>query len=293
MELRYLRYFVAVARERHFTRAAIALGISQPPLSQQIKRLEEEVGTPLFRRLTRGVELTEAGEAFYEDACKILTLSDAALEKARGIARGLNGSLSIGITSSDAFHPEIFALIRQFQVQNMAVKVHQVEANMSSLMTMLAEGELDIAFARLPCESCKAFELKIIDREPMVVALHSNHPLAESEALTLEQLCDTPVILFPQEVAPGLHNRVYGCCERAGIDMQYTQQSSQLSSSLSMVASGAGFALVPKSMAAISPPGVTYHSLTSPKLSTDIALCWRRFERSRTVKRFLTIFSED
>lgn len=163
MELRYLRYFVAVARERHFTRAAEALGISQPPLSQQIKRLEEEVGTPLFRRLTRGVELTEAGEAFYEDACKILALSDAALEKARGIARGLNGNLSIGITSSDAFHPKIFALIRQFQVQNMA---------------------------------------------------------------------------------------------------------------------------------AISPPNVTYHALSSPELYTDIALCWRRFERSRTVKRFLAMMSE-
>ena len=104
MELRYLRYFVAVARTRHFTQAAKELGISQPPLSQQIQRLEREVGTPLFRRLTRGVELTEAGESFYEDARQILAMSDAALEKAKGIARGMNGSLSLGITSSDAFH---------------------------------------------------------------------------------------------------------------------------------------------------------------------------------------------
>ena len=292
MELRYLRYFVAVARERHFTKAAKALGISQPPLSQQIKRLEEEVGTPLFRRLTRGVELTEAGEAFYEDACKILAMSDAALEKARGIARGLNGNLSIGITSSDAFHPKIFALIRQYQVQNMAVQVHQVEANMSSLTTMLAEGELDIAFVRLPCESSKAFELTILDREPMVVALHRDHPLAASGDLALDQLRDTPVVLFPQEVAPGLYDRVYGCCERAGIDVQHALQSSQLSSSLSMVSAGGGFALVPKSMAAISPPNVTYHALSAPALYTDIAICWRGFERSRTVKRFLAMMSE-
>ena len=93
MELRYLRYFVAVAEARHFTKAAKELGISQPPLSQQIQRLEREIGTPLFRRLTRGVELTEAGESFYEDACQILALSDAALEKTKGIARGLNGRL--------------------------------------------------------------------------------------------------------------------------------------------------------------------------------------------------------
>jgi DNA-binding transcriptional LysR family regulator len=121
------------------------------------------------------VELTEAGKAFYEDACEILALSDIAVEKVRGIARGLNGNLSIGIASSDAFHPMIFTLIRHFQLQNMAVKIHQREANMSSLTTMLAEGELDIA-SYVPCESSKAFELKILDREPMVVVLHRDHP---------------------------------------------------------------------------------------------------------------------
>ncbi|HDS9360656.1 TPA: LysR family transcriptional regulator [Enterobacter chengduensis] len=292
MELRYLRYFVAVARERHFTKAAKALGISQPPLSQQIKRLEDEVGTPLFRRLTRGVELTEAGEAFYEDACKILAMSDAALEKTRGIARGLIGSLSIGITSSDAFHPQIFTLIRQFQQQNPAVTVNQVEANMATLMHRLGEGELDLAFVRLPCESSKAFDLKILDREAMVVALHGSHPLADSGALALQQLSDTPLIMFPQEVAPGLYDRVYGCCERAGINMHNRLQASQLSSSLSMVSAGGGFALVPQSMTSISPPNVTYHALTSPELYTDIAICWRRFERSRTVKRFLAMLDK-
>ena len=174
----------------------------------------------------------------------------------------------------------------------MAVQVHQVEANMSSLTTMLAEGELDIAFVRLPCESSKVFERKILDREPMVVALHRDHPLAACDSLALEQLRETPVVLFPQEVAPGLYDRVYGSCERAGVDMQHTLQSSQLSSSLSMVSAGGGFALVPKSMAAISPPNVTYHALSSPALYTDIALCWRRFERSRTVKRFLAMMSE-
>jgi DNA-binding transcriptional LysR family regulator len=236
------------------------------------------------------VELTEAGEAFYEDACKILALSDAALEKARGIARGLNGNLSIGITSSDAFHPKIFTLIRQFQCRTWRCRFTRWKP-MSSLTTMLAEGELDIAFVRLPCESSKAFELKILDREPMVVALHRDHPLAACDSLALEQLRDTPVVLFPQEVAPGLYDRVHGCCERAGI-VQHALQSSQLSSSLSMVSAGGGFALVPKSMAAISPPNVTYHALSSPELYTDIALCWRRFERSRTVKRFLAMMSE-
>ncbi|HBQ6952486.1 TPA: LysR family transcriptional regulator, partial [Klebsiella pneumoniae] len=157
MELRYLRYFVAVARTRHFTQAAKELGISQPPLSQQIQRLEREVGTPLFRRLTRGVELTEAGESFYEDARQILAMSDAALEKAKGIARGMNGSMSLGITSSDAFHPQIFTLLHRFQLDHPGVTLHQMEDNMANLMTALSEAELDIAFVRLPCESSKAF----------------------------------------------------------------------------------------------------------------------------------------
>ena len=290
MELRYLRYFVAVAEARNFTRAARELGISQPPLSQQIQRLEREIGTPLLRRLTRGIELTEAGESFYEDACQILALSDAALEKTKGIARGMNGRLALGITSSNAFHPQIFALLRQFQRRYPAVALRQVEGNMAALMSALGEGELDIAFVRLPCESSKAFNLRIIDVEPMVIALHRDHPLAGENALSLVQLQETAPILFPREVAPGLYEQVFNSCLRAGIDMQPASQSSQLSSSLSMVAAGFGFALVPQSMTCIHHPDVIYRPLSGTPVTTDVAIAWRRFERSRTVKRFLEMF---
>ena len=290
MELRYLRYFVAVAEARNFTRAARELGISQPPLSQQIQRLEREIGTPLLRRLTRGIELTEAGESFYEDACQILALSDAALEKTKGIARGMNGRLALGITSSNAFHPQIFALLRQFQRRYPAVALRQVEGNMAALMSALGEGELDIAFVRLPCESSKAFNLRIIDVEPMVIALHRDHPLAGENALSLVQLQETAPIMCPREVAPGLYEQVFNSCLRAGIDMQQASQSSQLSSSLSMVAAGFGFALVPQSMTCIHHPDVIYRPLSGTPVTTDVAIAWRRFERSRTVKRFLEMF---
>ncbi|HAT1612736.1 TPA: LysR family transcriptional regulator [Raoultella planticola] len=290
MELRYLRYFVAVAEARNFTRAARELGISQPPLSQQIQRLEREIGTPLLRRLTRGIELTEAGESFYEDACQILALSDAALEKTKGIARGMNGSLALGITSSNAFHPQIFALLRQFQLRYPAVTLRQIEGNMAALMSALGEGELDIAFVRLPCESSKAFNLRIIDVEPMVIALHRDHPLAGEAMLPLAQLHETAPILFPREVAPGLYEQVYNSFLRAGIDMRRASQSSQLSSSLSMVAAGFGFALVPQSMTCIHYPDVIYRPLSGTPVTTDVAIAWRRFERSRTVKRFLEMF---
>ena len=158
---------------------------------------------PLLRRLTRGVELTEAGESFYEDACQILALSDAALEKAKGIARGMNGSLSLGITSSDAFHPQIFTLLHRFQLDHPGVILHQREGNMANLMAALSEAEIDIAFVRLPCESSKAFNLRIIDEEPMVIALPRDNPLSAEPTLALEQLRDVAPILFPARSGAG------------------------------------------------------------------------------------------
>ncbi|WLI75800.1 LysR family transcriptional regulator [Kosakonia sp. H02] len=290
MELRYLRYFVAVAQTQHFTRAAEMLGMSQPPLSQQIRRLEQEVGTPLFHRQTRGVTLTDAGEAFYEDACQIIAMSDAALEKAKGIARGINGKLYLGVTSSNAFHTHFFSVLRQFQHAYPQVVLHQKEDNMATLMQELDEGIIDVAFVRLPCENSKMFKLKFIDEEPMLIALHRTHPLSARAEIALSELQHTPLVIFPQEVAPGLYELVYNACLRAGIEMENQQQASQFSSSLSMVAAGFGFAIIPQSMACFSHPMVTFHSVAQSTLKTDVALAWRKFERSPAVKRFIDNF---
>ena len=202
----------------------------------------------------------------------------------------MNGSLSLGITSSDAFHPQIFTLLHRFQLEHPGVALHQQEGNMANLMAALSEAEIDIAFVRLPCESSKAFNLRIIDEEPMVIALPRENPLSAEPTLALEQLRDVAPILFPREVAPGLYELVFNSCLRAGIDMNRARQSSQISSSLSMVNAGFGFALVPQSMTCIALPNVSYQSIQGTPVKTDIAIAWRRFERSRTVKRFLEMF---
>lgn len=247
------------------------------------------MGTPLFRRLTRGVELTEAGESFYEDARQILAMSDAALEKAKGIARGMNGSLSLGITSSDAFHPQIFTLLHRFQLDHPGVTLHQMEDNMANLMTALSEAELDIAFVRLPCESSKAFNLRIIDEEPMVIALPRDNPLATQPTPPWSSCATWRRSSSRGRWPPGCMSWCITVACAPG-SIWSARQSSQISSSLSMVNAGFGFALVPQSMTCIQQPNVSYHPLSGAPLKTDIAIAWRRFERSRTVKRFLAMF---
>lgn len=287
MELRYLRYFVAVAQTRNFTRAAELLGISQPPLSQQILRLEREIGTPLLKRLTRGVELTEAGEAFYQDACQILDLTGHALEKAKGIARGVTGKLSLGFASSVAFHQDIFRLLHSFQQQFPSVTLLPREASMSSLMQDLQEGLLDAAFVRLPCETSKAFHLKLIASEKMQIVLHDSHPLSAQPQIPLSQLSDTPMVMFPRDIAPSLYESIISACVRAGFQPQTGPQAPQLSSIISMVAAGFGFALVPQSLSCIAMPNVSFHPCLEASLTTDIALAWRRWDRSPTLQHLL------
>lgn len=293
MELRYLRYFVAVAETRHFTRAAEILGISQPPLSQQIKKLEQEIGTPLLKRLTRGVELTDAGEAFYHDACQILDLSTHALEKAKGIARGISGKLSVGFASSTAFHTGVFQLLNRFQQRFPAITLQPREENMAALMHDLEEGLLDAAFVRLPCESSKSFNLKVLAREKMTLVLPQGHKLGDLPRISLSELGTEPLVLFPREVAPSLYEVIISACLRAGFQPEVIQQSPQISSAIGMVAAGFGISIIPDSLRCISLPGVSFHQIEDDALGSDIALAWRRRDRSPAVHHLVATFAEN
>jgi DNA-binding transcriptional LysR family regulator len=292
MELRHLRYFVAVAETLHFTRAAEMLGISQPPLSQQIQRLEHEIGTPLLKRLTRGVELTEAGSAFLPDAIQIVQQADNALEKARGVARGISGQMSLGFASSVAFGQPVFDLIRRFKARYPAITLTTREENMALLMQDLQEGLLDAAFIRLPCESSKAFNLKVIATERMLVALPAGHALGHQRTVALSQLADETLIIFPRDVSPSLYELIVSTCLRAGFSTARFQQAPQIASSLGMVGANCGVALVPASMCCVNNPQIVFCEIENNTLYTDIAFAWRRSSTARTVSHLLRLIND-
>lgn len=287
MELRYLRYFVAVAETRNFTRAAERLSISQPPLSQQILRLEREIGTPLFLRLKSGVELTEAGEAFYKEARQILLLTDQALEKTRGIARGINGKATLGFACSSVFHPILFKRLKKFHTLYPSATLLSEESNMSQLMQSLREGTLDAAFVRLPCQTSQEFNLQTITQESMFLVVREEEAKTPLDTI----LRELPLTLFPRELAPSLYDMIIRFCHDQGVVPELATQAPQMSASIAMVASGFGFTFVPESLTIIAMPGVSYRKIEDPQLSTEIALAWRRWDRSPIIKHLLSLIS--
>ncbi|MCJ8062422.1 itaconate degradation transcriptional regulator RipR, partial [Staphylococcus aureus] len=178
MELRHIRYFLAVAEERHFTRAATKLGIGQPPLSQQIKDLERELGAQLFRRVPHGAELTEAGKAFYDVVKGLPATATRAVLAAQRVARGESGVLRVGFTASAAFNSVVPGAIRTFKRAYPDVRLQLEEGNTTQLADELNEGSLDVAFLRPGFTGNERFQLRLLSEEPMVIVLAETHPAA-------------------------------------------------------------------------------------------------------------------
>ena len=198
MELRHLRYFVAAAEELHFRRAAERLGIAQPALSQQIQQLEQEIEALLFHRLTRGVELADAGRVFLDDARAILEHVEQAKAKAQRVARGDQGMIRIGFTGSASFNPIVPGVIQDYRARFPGIAVSLVESGTSQLVDSLRAGRVDAAFIRSPSREVDGLLVVSILEEEMLIALPSRHDLAASASLPLEALSGEPFILFPR-----------------------------------------------------------------------------------------------
>lgn len=289
MELRHLRYFVAVAEERHFTRAAERLGIRQPPLSQQIRALEDELGTPLFVRLPRGVALTAAGQVFFDDARQILAAAEQAHVRAQRAAAGDLGRIRIGMINSAPFHPFVPRVIREFGRRYPEVALSLDESSTPQLAEAVLDGRADVAFARPPLGDHPQLEALPLFDEDMLVALPLGHPLARFSSLSLWALAAERFVLFPREVGAGLHDEIIASCRRSGFSPRIVQETSQVTSIVNLVAAGLGVSLVPASMQRINSEGIVYRPIAGEAPLARMVLLRRRDDDTPTIANLVAL----
>ncbi|MEH0093271.1 LysR family transcriptional regulator [Vibrio metschnikovii] len=274
MEFRYMKYFVAVAKAKHFTRAAEQLGIAQPPLSQQIKKLEDELGVTLFKRLPRGVELTTAGEVFYHDAQHILEEVERCQRKLEQIARGEKQELRIGFASSTASSRSVLENIRQLHEQYPTLHLIAVEHSMPELVTLLKQQRLELAFLRLPCYASESLNQQILFDDPFVAVMPINHRLAAHSTLYLAQLHNENVLMFPRDTGPALYDRIEAALHHAGVHIAQPYAAPQLRTAITMAQAGFGIAIVPLSLTEHLDQSVVIRHLNDMPFVSQVALVW-------------------
>jgi len=288
MELRHLRYFVTLAEELHFGRAAEKLHISQPPLSMQIRALEQELGVMLFNRTQRHVALTQAGHALLGEARQLLARVEQAVLLTRRAGRGEIGELAVGFISV-ADYNVLPLVLREFRRKYPLVNLTLREATTDAQIRDLLAGRLDVGFL-LPPVTEPALESVAILREPLIVALPEKHPLAMKPGkLALEKLKDAPFILFPRPNAPGLYDDVVSCCKAAGFSPRVEQEAIQMQTIISLVSAELGVALVPASLTNLRRTGVVYKSLKQQSPLTEIHLAWRRGDELPALRVFVDL----
>ncbi|MDD3763532.1 MAG: LysR substrate-binding domain-containing protein [Nevskiales bacterium] len=275
MELRHLRYFLAVAEELHFTRAAERLGIGQPPLSQQIQALERELGTELFRRLPRGVALTDAGRIFLDDARAILKDVQRATDRVQRVARGELGRIRVGMINSAPFHPFIPNVIREFRRRYPGVALTLQENSTPLLADALQNDQVDIAFVRPLIGDSGGLLTRHLFDEEVVIALPSGHALARRRSLPLLALSLEPFVLFPRSVGSGLYDEIIATCRKVGFSPRIVQETLQVTSIVNLVAAGLGVSLVPASMQQVHTDGVAYRRISGPRPRARMSLIHR------------------
>lgn len=293
MELRHLRYFIAVAEELHFGRAAQALGISQPPLSQQIQALEQEIGARLFERTNRRVELSEAGRLFLAEARLVLAQVDKAADVARRAQLGQLGELKIGFTSSAPFNSSIPQAIFAFRQAFPAVHLALQEMSSKEVAEALVDESVQVGIMRpLPLpESLVAVELF---REPLVAIIRADHPLAvgSEEGLQLSALAAEPFVFFPRSYGSGLYAQLINLARQAGFSPLITQEAGEAMTIIGLVAAGLGVTVLPASYQRMRIDGVVYRTLLDAEANTAVWLVQRRDQHSPMAKAFVELLTK-
>ncbi|AKM31498.1 LysR family transcriptional regulator [Pandoraea faecigallinarum] len=310
MDLRQFRYFVAVAEERHFGRAAQRLSMTQPPLSQQIRALEASLGAPLFVRNNRSVELTAVGRQLLPEVRRILADAEALPALAQGLAHGEVGTLSLGFVST-ADYGILPPLLREFGERYPRVRLQLLEATSDVQVEALMDGRIDAGLFIPPVPARFANELSYLPiiREPLMLALPAGrrdiagNGMAHGEdrrdekdnavdgqpgaALSLADFADEPLVIFPRRVAPAFYDTIMGCYAALGLTPRVGQEAIQMQTIVSLVSAGMGVALVPQSLCHLRRTGVTYRALRETSALIETGLLWRTAEVTPVLEGFL------
>ncbi|QRP47819.1 LysR family transcriptional regulator [Amycolatopsis sp. FDAARGOS 1241] len=287
MELRHLRYFVAVAEECHFGRAADRLHIAQPALSHQVKQLETELGVELLARTTRKVQLTPAGRRYLDRARAVLASVDAAGVEAGRIAQGEVGRVAIGFTGSATYEllPSLARVLRRdFPGIDLALKGEMLTPGQVSA---LVEGGLDIGFLRPPVRE-PGLVVRVLRREPLIAALPASHPLTARDTVRLAELREEPFICYPSRHRSVVYDAVFDACQQAGFVPSVVQEVGETATLVSFVAGGLGVALVPASVRHLQITGCQYRPLAGTTREVQLAVAVRTGEDSPHVARVLS-----
>jgi len=279
-----MRYFLAVADELHFGRAAAKVGIAQPALSQQIRRLEAEMGVELFHRNKRMVRISAAGQALAPFARQALGDVAAGVEAARRAARGEIGNLTVGFIESAA-SAIIPGAVRGFRAGHPEVRLTLRELGVDAQVERLRSGALDLGIVRAPVTAHELRLQRVLD-EGLVVAAPAGHPFAARRRVHPRLLADEPLVLLAREIVPGLYDQIIALHDEHGMAPAIAQEATSIQAVLGLVAAGLGISLLPASVRSLDRAGVVFRTL-SPSPRTSMLVAWRREDRSPLTHAFL------
>jgi DNA-binding transcriptional LysR family regulator len=288
MELRHLRYFIAVAEELHFSKAAEKLHIAQPPLSQQIQQLEAELGVELFHRKTkRQVQLTEAGQVFLQEAYQLLAQLERAIKLTQRTGRGERGELRIGFTSLVTYDV-LPVILRRFREEFPEVELVLQELTTSQQEQALRDRFIHLGFAHPPLED-STLSQECIHKASLIVALPEIHPLAKQKSISVRSLANESFIMFPRHLGPGLYDQILNLCQTGNFNPKVTQEAIQMQTIIGLVSAGMGIAIVVSSLQKLQRSGIVYRPIAEKTPAIETAMVWQLDNITPILRQFFQV----